>query len=425
MKDRWLIISYFAHMDAMAPAHHIDDKLPFFREKGIEATLLSSPCGSRTGGMRHIRVFSVAPSGIRYEVRHFLRRMTSRRFWFKFWEFSLLLPVYPFYFLEKIFLRLDSTWSWFVLASIAGTIRCLRSRPSVIYSTGGPVSGHIAALIISKMTGIPYIAEFQDPLNFQYAAPGKFERRYIHRVEQAIFRTAKAVVFLTERAAETARERNVVCPEIAVIYPGAVPPERTGTCEKAETLRIAHFGSLGGSRNLTHFLLALAGLCREQPGTADTVRLHLVGNNARNVSKEIREFGHREMIVARGKLRRQQSVAMMQTVDLLLLIQNTDAVSLETIPSKVYEYLHAGRPILSLVYRNRELRAMLEGMGHLVVEADDEPAIRSALQQCVEQWNRGRLTSAAIASPYTVERAVAEMISLADSVRRTSEQFPG
>ncbi|MDA8079483.1 MAG: hypothetical protein M0Z79_11160 [Nitrospiraceae bacterium] len=422
MKDRWLIISYFANMDAMAPAHHIDDKLIFFREKGIEATLISSPCGSRNRELRHIRIFSPAPSGIRYEVRHFLRRVTARRFWFKFWEFALLLPVYPLYFLEKIFLRLDSTWSWFILASVAGTIRCLFSRPSVIYSTGGPVSGHIAAMIISKITGIPYIAEFQDPLNFQYAAPGKFERRYIHRVEQAIFRTAKAVVFLTEKAAETARERNAVCPEIAVIYPGATPTEKMGPFQRAAAFRIAHFGSLGGSRNLTHLLRALAGLCKEQPGLVDTIRLHLVGNNARDVVKEIEAFGHRELIATYGKLRRQDSIAMMQTVDLLLLIQNTDAVSVETIPSKVYEYLHTGRLILGLVYRNRELRAMLEGMGHVVVEADDEAAIRAALQRCVEQWNKGPLMPVAITSPYTVGRAIDEMISLTDPVSRMSER---
>ena len=50
MKDSWLIISYFANIDAMAPSHHIDDRLPFFKKKGIIVHLLSSPCGLRRQG---------------------------------------------------------------------------------------------------------------------------------------------------------------------------------------------------------------------------------------------------------------------------------------------------------------------------------------------------------------------------------------
>lgn len=47
MKDRWLIISYFANIDAMAPSHHIDDRLAFFKKEGIDIHLLSSTCGRR------------------------------------------------------------------------------------------------------------------------------------------------------------------------------------------------------------------------------------------------------------------------------------------------------------------------------------------------------------------------------------------
>ena len=79
MGKSWLVISYFANIDAMAPAHHIDDRLPSFRKEGIEVRLLSSPCGVRCGDVAHTRIFSPAPSGIRYEVRYFLRRKT--RFW--------------------------------------------------------------------------------------------------------------------------------------------------------------------------------------------------------------------------------------------------------------------------------------------------------------------------------------------------------
>jgi glycosyltransferase involved in cell wall biosynthesis len=412
MKESWLVISYFANIDAMAPSHHIDDRLPFFERNGIGVHLLSSPCGLRNRDLPHTRVPSPAPSGIRYEVRYLLRRKTRRKFWFKFWETLLLLPVLPFYFLEKLLFRLDSTWSWFITASVAAIALSLKKRPDVIYSTGGPVSAHIAAIVASTVTGIPYIAEFQDPLVHQYAAPGKFERHFIKHVERMIFSTAYAVVFLTEKAAENAGARYRSGKSLALCA-GAVPPEKVLPYIKGDQFRIAHFGSLGGSRNLGRFLSALEVLFRDRPSLAGEFRLALYGNNSKAVRRELEKFPYPASLQIYGKVKRPTAVESMQTSDVLLLIQNTDDVSFETIPSKVYEYLHTGRPILALVYRNPELQAMLEALGHLVVQADDAAGIREALEAYITRWRENRLESSGIPSPYTVENAVSGLIQAA------------
>ncbi len=412
MKDRWLIISYFANIDAMAPSHHIDDRLAFFKKEDIDVHLLSSPCGPTHKSICHTRVPSPAPSGIRYEVRYFLRRRTRRKFWFKFWETLILLPVFPFYFIEKILFRLDSTWSWFITATAAAIVLSIRKRPAVIYSTGGPVSAHIAAMIAAVVTGRQYVAEFQDPLVHQYAAPGKFERHFIERVERMIFKTSKAAIFLTKKAAENAEIRYGSGKAFA-IYAGAVRPEIISPYATDKHFRVAHYGSLGGSRNLGCFLDALEVLVRNNPAVVGEFRLNLYGNNSRAVNKEIEKFSYRDAVRTFGKVNRHRAVESMQGADVLLLIQNTDDVSFETIPSKAYEYLHAGRPILALVYRNPELRTMLEARGHLVVEADDVADIREALEIYMTKWREKHLESSQVASPYTVEKAVSELIQVA------------
>lgn len=412
IKNKWLILSYFANIDAMAPSHHIDDRLPFFKQEGIDVHVVSSPCGARFKDFNHTRVPSLAPSGIRYEVRYFLRRKTKKRLWFKFFETILLLPVYPFYFMEKIFLKLDTTWSWFITASVAAMLLAVKNKPSVIYSTGGPVSAHLTAMVVSYITKIPYISEFQDPLVHQYAAPGKFERHFIKNVERAIFRTAGAVVFLTRRAAENADLRNNTKKAFSV-YAGAVPSHGSSVYEKGKAFNISHFGSFGGSRNLDYFFRALSLLFREQPDLPGCFRLNLYGNNSRKVSRQIVEFPYTETVQVKGKVRRQEAVDCMNKADVLLLIQNTDDVSFETIPSKVYEYLHTGRPILALVYRNPELQELLEKMGHIVVQADDETGIKKGLEICITKWEQNQLPNFVAESPYTVAKAVYELIHLA------------
>jgi hypothetical protein len=347
-------------------------------------------------------------------VRHVLRRKTSTRFWFKFWEFILLFPVYPFYFIEKIILKLDSTWSWFITASIVATLETIINKPAIIYSTGGPVSAHIAAMIAARITKTPYIAEFQDPLVHQYAAPGKFERHFIKKVEKLIFRTADTVIFLTQQAAKNAFERNNNSNKAFALYAGAVPFQGSVPYVRSDILHIAHFGSLGGSRNLNCFLHAWSALLDEKPDMAASLHLDLYGSNKKNLNRQKEKFKYKQTIHVHGKLKRQEAVFFMRTTDVLLLIQNTDDVSFETIPSKVFEYLHTKRPIFALLYRNHELQNMLEAMGHTVVQADDEDAIKKGLETYLAQWKQSRLQSSALESPYTTKHAVDELIQLAN-----------
>jgi hypothetical protein len=106
----------------------------------------------------------------------------------------------------------------------------------------------------------------------------------------------------------------------------------------------------------------------------------------------------------------------MQRSDCLLLIQNTIFFSSETIPSKVYEYLLSGRPILGLVHHNQELREMLAQTGHFPVRADDVDEVAGAVERIVASFTAGTLSSRPAASPWTVERAVAELVTMADAV---------
>lgn len=409
--DKLLIISYFANIDALAPSHHIDDKLAYLRERS-DVILLSSPCGKRNNNFVHKRVPSPAPSGLRYELRFLLRRRCRTKFWRKTWELFIFFPVLPFYLLEKIILKLDSTWSWFLTASVAATVLALKHRPRAIYSTGGPVSAHIAAMLASRISGIPFIAEFQDPLTHQYGEPRKFERFFIKDIERLIFKSASKGIFLTSKAADEGARRHGTGNALH-IYAGGLPfPKRTAAHKQGTALRLSHFGSLGGSRNLDCLLEAIEELMEKRQDIKDRIALELYGSIGSNVAKRIEQSSCKGIVQEKGSISRENSIGLMASTDVLLLIQNTDSVSSETIPSKTYEYLNAKRPILGLVYRNPELKAMLEKYGHIVCDADDSKAIKAALMEYIALWEKGALETSQKDSPYTVEASVQEFFAL-------------
>jgi len=205
--------------------------------------LLSGTIGEQSNRWPHFRCWSLAPSGIRFELRHYLRKKFHKRWQFKLVETILLLPVLPFYLLEKILINLESEWSWFFVPSIRGYFLCRRFEPEVIYSTGGTASAHIAAGIISRLTGLPWLAETQDPLvHDQEWRRGRTVRAVYTWLEKRLCMNADVFLFLATAARENMAARAGMPGCGKVIYPGANPAMfQSGLYEKGENaiLRIS------------------------------------------------------------------------------------------------------------------------------------------------------------------------------------------
>ena len=56
----------------------------------------------------------------------------------------------------------DETAGWVPAATWHALRAVRRYRPDVLYSTSSPVSAHLVALMVSRVTGIPWVADFRD-----------------------------------------------------------------------------------------------------------------------------------------------------------------------------------------------------------------------------------------------------------------------
>ncbi|HBO68792.1 MAG TPA: hypothetical protein DD658_00980 [Deltaproteobacteria bacterium] len=411
----WLIITHACNLDGRAASQHIDDRLPYLKKEGITPLILSGPTGPPLTETFHVQTYSPAPSGLRFELGYKLRTEAEGRPLFRLFGTVLRFLALPFYLVEKIFLDVESQWSWFLSAGVRGYFLCKKYDPEIIYSTGGPFSAHIAAAMIAAKCGKTWIAELQDPLvHGDWQRSGRALR--IHaRVERLICKRADAVVFVTDGARRGASERTGLGNRGWAIHPGAVPVSVSpGEYHQGSSCRFAHYGSLAGSRNVDVFLAALERLFRERPDLSGSVRLDLYGSCDRHSLSRIEAFPFPDVVTVHGRLSRSESLSAMRKSDVLLLVQNTSDFSTETIPSKTYEYLQSGRPILGLVYRNPELAGMLKGLGHTVAEAADVGSVRGAVSEIHLRWEAGRLETRA-GSPYTIASAVERLVAVAES----------
>lgn len=408
----WLILSYRSGLDGSACSQHIDDRLPFFPAHGIVPVLLTGTVGSKSSRWLHYRSLSLAPSGIRFELRHYLRKRLPKRWQFKLVETILLLPVLPIYLLEKILINLESEWSWFILSSVRGYFLCRRFRPEVIYSTGGTASAHIAAGIISKLTGLPWIAETQDPLVHDHDwRRGRRVMSVYKRLEKAICRNSDVFLFLAQAARDNMAARAGMKGCGRVIYPGADPSMFHGDLyTKGEHCHFAHFGTLNGTRNLITFLRALRLLIDRRRIEKDIVRVDVYGSLDSGSKRILQELGLESALTYHGSVPRKEALQVMQKTDCLLLIQNTIFFSSETIPSKVYEYLLSGRPILGFVHHNPELEAILRQSGNFPVPADDVEMAAAIMEKIVKMFMEDALTHWKPTREWTIARAVDELV---------------
>jgi glycosyltransferase involved in cell wall biosynthesis len=413
-KRKWLILSYQANK-ASACSQHIDDKFPSLISKGIQPVLLSSPCGQRYQTFPHETALSIAPSGLRFELRSFLRLHCKTKLQFKLFETPLLIPILPFYLLEKVILNLESEWSWYIRAYQKGNRLIKRYQPEIIYSTGGPSCAHLAAYKLAKNNRIPWIAELQDPLIHDaeyHRSKGAF--RYYSKLEKLIRANSCATIFMCDAARQNSDHRTGIPQNSYTIYPGVTAKESLKSVLKEnQKCTFNHFGSLGGSRDGTVLIAAIKQCIEQNPELKGSIKLNFYGTCDTATATSITSFPFPDVVKFHGKISREEAIREMHSSSCLILIQNREFFSSETIPSKLYEYMHTGRPILALTYKNREIDQILHDSGHFSVPADGQQTISQEIKRIATMSINNEIKTPFEMSPWTADRAVEQLLSIA------------
>ena len=427
-KQRWLVLAHAFNMDGRAASQTITDKLPHLERAGIELVILSGVSGRHDSHFEHYQLWPSGPAGIRFELRHVMRKRLGSGLRYRAVMFPMSLLLLPFMIVEKLLRPVESSWSWWLSAYLRGR-RLLRDRKfDLIYSTGGAFAAHIAGAALKRATGIRWLAEVHDPMVVPGTMPSTPQQKMQARVETTICREADVAIWFTDQALASARQRN---PELGdrghMMLPGVdAPPFALEAYKPSDKFVIGHFGSLSETRNLARTIDALDLLIDQQPDLDGRVELHVYGGpldpisatavaNARHST--VRHFGRIEADPVTGKSGREQILQCMRSVDVLLLLHGVEPICAEYIPSKMYEYLWMQRPILAVVYRNDQMGSLLKVRGHCVhilvenAKQVDEFALMFDIQKLVNQWQNHGLVDSGMLSPHSTQLAVDRLLS--------------
>lgn len=378
---KWLVISYYSRMPGACQSEWIDDRILALRERGEDVTLVSSICSGKHPDIPNPRAFSLTPSDLDYECREIARRHEDHSEIAVKVSKALAFLLKPLVWLESTVLKAhgEGRWSWIPIGFLYGLLCAIRHPRDIIFSTGGPASAHVVAILIGKLLGKQTVCELQDPLVGSDIGRNSFSRVGLYWAEKFIIRFADRIIFCTKFATEDAARRSGIWgKKIVCIYPGSWSRKPIKRDPLTEKISFCYLGSLYQTRNLDRIMETLLKLEKKGYDLAKRLSINVYGNMNPDIRKRIENFPI-PIIKLHALIPREDALEVAQKSDILLLVQNTDDRSTLTIPFKTYDYLQSGSLILGLIHKNEELTDLLQKNGHLACKADDIDEIETAI----------------------------------------------
>jgi hypothetical protein len=421
--QRWLILSHAFNMDGRASSQTVTDKIPHLLARGVQPVVVSGALGQRDRMVQHHMVLPLGAAALRFDLRHLARKSVGTGVGYKLLTALLSLVFSPLILLEKLAWGRQSHWTWSWSAYLMGLWLIRKHKIDCIFSTGGAYSAHLAGLWLKRSTGLPLIVEVHDPLVFRGQSTFSRDARYQAQLEGHIAKHADLAWWFAAGALETAQERHPALKHKGVvIIPGANPPVIHAHHVQGGRLVMAHFGSLSNTRSLNRFFAALAQCVQVQPALAHDIEVHIYGIDLDELSEQVlrdhaalgnmvKRFGRLEFDKTTGLSGRERVMQRMQQADVLLMAHGEIDNCAEYIPSKLYEYFWARRPVFGFTHLNAQIDQFITERGGFVAEATDVLAIATQIERIHHAWQTKTLDAGFKDLPLGVDGAVDEVLA--------------
>jgi glycosyltransferase involved in cell wall biosynthesis len=294
----------------------------------------------------------------------------------------------------------DQWISWWLGAVPAGLRLVRRHRPAVIWSTYPIATAPLVALTLHRLTAIPWVADFRDPMvDADYPSHGPTRR--IHQwIERRAAASAACLVFTTPTAKRDFLSRHPgVAPERCLVisngydeadFSGA-PRTVPTAIPSGEPVRLVHAGFVyQDERDPRPLFRALARLRKDGRIEPASFRLDLRAPGTPEYYVDLIErLDLQGLVYVLPPLPYRESLRDSAAASALLILQG--AACNHQIPAKAYEYLRIGRPILALTPAEGDTGALIAECGGATrMDLMDEDALHAQLPRFLDAVREGR-----------------------------------
>jgi len=246
----------------------------------------------------------------------------------------------------------------FMVAAILAAVR-LRGAIDVVLSTSPPLFAGVAGWMIARLRGAAHVFDVRDLWPDIAVAMGELRNpawiRFSKQLERALYRSADAVTAVTESFCRTIASQLSPPAAVHLVRNGSHPAffgnrgdvvsarRRVGPEVQEDRFVLAYVGNLGLAQGLDHVVEAARILSQ----SADRVQIVFVGEGP--AKARLQQLAARARLTNMSFLPRvdqERAADWMAAADALLVSLAAVDMLQQFVPSKLYDALAAGRPVV-------------------------------------------------------------------------------
>ncbi len=273
----------------------------------------------------------------------------------------------------------DEKVPWAVAAWARARWLLRRNRYDALFTSSWPYSVHLAALALERRSRPRWVADQRDPWvgHLFRAQSAPWRQAVDRRLEAAVVAGADALVVVAASMRQQIRDRYGAraADKLHVITNGYDPADFIAEGPAGDRFELLYVGTFDSRLTPPDpFLAAIARLLRSEPAIRARLRFRVLGaadlESGARLRRWIAEHDAGDLVRVEGFRGHRTAMAALCGASALALSLAPGATVL---PSKVFEYLASGRPILAAVPPG-DCRAILERCGGAAIADPRDPA---------------------------------------------------
>jgi glycosyltransferase involved in cell wall biosynthesis len=318
----------------------------------------------------------------------------------------------------------DARAGWIPDATRQALAAVRHRRPAVMVSTSPAVSAHVVGLLVARVTGIPWIADFRDEfVHNPWPDPkpslvGAADRR----LEAAICRAARRVLVTADAAQIVGAP--VGDPKRITLTNGVDLDDLSGVVATPpdDRLRLSFVGSLYREIDLKPVLAALRRLSVRGAIDPAVCEVRVVGN----VGVPDLDAGP-VPVVRTGYVDHAGALEEMARAGALVCYVPPQG---NPTPGKIFEYLASGPPVLCVTTPENSAWRLVEDLrAGICADPRDHTGIEAAIATLYEEWRAGRLRNPpavrdAVLARFSREKLARDLARILDDACGESRALP-
>jgi glycosyltransferase involved in cell wall biosynthesis len=272
-----------------------------------------------------------------------------------------------------------------------------QTAPDLIWSTGDPWSGLWLGEKLSDDLNVPLLADFRDPwtlADVQLRNRSPFSMELDRQIEKRVVERADKLIFTSKATEEKYSEHyHLSSQKTATIYNAfdRILLEEQGEpwqdLSDPDKLHLIFFGRFRRLSPAEPIINALQHLQHHRDKSLQDIKIHSFGRPDIEDEIRIKDLQLTDQFVFHEPMLPEKASAVLEQADILLVSTNRERKNI--IPAKLWDYMAADKPILSIA-PNPEISRILEMSGAGVQLNPDSPeAIANLLAQCAGKKRKG------------------------------------